>query len=86
MLAPVPSISRIRVLGLPPSWYTFMLIACLGILYSNVHTHFRVTNLTYVAIAKQELVMITLRKVKSVKTILSNTHFIQISKSTQDLV
>jgi hypothetical protein len=51
-----------------------------------VHTHSWVANFTDTTFTKQELAVNPLHKVKSVKTTLSNTRFVQITKSNQDLV
>jgi hypothetical protein len=52
------------------------------------HTCGQVTNFTNTtfAFAKLTLAMSTLCKMKSVKTALSNTNFVQITKSNQDQV
>jgi hypothetical protein len=85
MLASVTSISGIPVQGRPPSWCSLKLTICFDVLHSTVHTPGLVANFTNTTFAKQELALNTLRKVKSVKTTLSNTLFIQITKSNQDL-
>jgi hypothetical protein len=43
-------------------------------------------NFAVFTFAKREMTMNTLRKMKSIKTVLSNTCFIQITKSNQYLV
>jgi hypothetical protein len=52
----------------------------------TMHNCGRAANFTDTTFAKPELAVNTLLKVKSVKTTLSNTHFVQITKSNQDQV
>jgi hypothetical protein len=73
----MPSISGILVLGCPPPWCTLNLIACFDVLHSIVHTCGQAADFTDTAFAKWELAVNMLHKVKSVKTTLSNTCFIQ---------
>jgi hypothetical protein len=86
MAASVASISRIVVLGHSPSWCTFNFTACFDVLHSTVHSHGQVGNFIDTTFAKWELAMNTLHEVNSIKTSLSNTRFVQITKSSQDLV
>jgi hypothetical protein len=46
----------------------------------------RAANFAVFTFIKRELTVNTLRKVKSVKTTMSNTRFVQITKSNQDLL
>jgi hypothetical protein len=82
MLASVSSISGILVLGCQPSWCTLKFRACFDI----SHTCSQVENFTDTTSAKWEVAMNTPHKVKPVKTTLSNTCFVQITKFNQDLV
>jgi hypothetical protein len=85
-LASVSSISGISVLGHLPSWCTLKFTACFHVSHNIAHIHDRAANFTNTTFAKRKLAMNTLCKAKTVKTTLSNTHFIQITKSNQDLV
>jgi hypothetical protein len=82
MLASVSSVSGIPVLGRPPSWRTLKFAACFVISHSSTHNSGRAANFTDTTFAKREFAVNT----KSVKTTLSNTHFLQITKSNQDVV
>jgi hypothetical protein len=52
----------------------------------TAHNRCRAANFTDTTFTKRELVVNALRKVKSVKTTLCNTPFVQITKSNQDLM
>jgi hypothetical protein len=84
-LASVSSISEILVLGRPPSWCILKFTACFDVSHSTAHTRGQEANFTNTTFAKRELVMNTLHKVMSIKTTLSNTSFVQITKSNQGL-
>jgi hypothetical protein len=86
MMAPATIISGIPVLGRPPSWCTLRFTACFVVCHNTAHNHGRAPNFTDTTFAKRELALNTLSKVKSVKAALSNTLFVQITKSSQDLV
>jgi hypothetical protein len=62
------------------------LTACFNVSHRTAHTRGRGANFTDTTSAKRELAVNILRKVKSVKTTLSSTRFVQITKSSQDLV
>jgi hypothetical protein len=53
---------------------------------STAHSRGRAANFIDTTFAKREWAVNSLRKVKSVKTTLSDTRFFQITKSHQDLV
>jgi hypothetical protein len=59
---------------------------CFDVLHSTAHTHGLAANFTNIAITTREMTVNTLRKVNPVKPTLSNTLFIYITKSNQDLV
>jgi hypothetical protein len=60
--------------------------ACFYVCHSTAHIRGRAANFTDTTFAKWELAVNTLREVKSVKATLSNTRFVQITKSNQDLL
>jgi hypothetical protein len=63
-----------------------MFTACLIVSHSTAHQRGRTANFTDTTFAKRELAVNTLRKVKAIKTTLSTTRFVQVTKSNQDLV
>jgi hypothetical protein len=86
MLASASSISGIPVLGRPPTWCTLKFTACFDVLHSTAHTHGQAADLADTIFAKREMTVNTLHKLKSLKTTLSSTRFVRITKSNQDLV
>jgi hypothetical protein len=54
--------------------------------FSAAHNRGRAAKFAVTSFAKRELAVNTLRKVKSVKTFLTNTRFVPITKSNEDLV
>jgi hypothetical protein len=86
MVASVSSISGIPVLGHPPSWCTLIFNICFVVWHNTEHNCGQAASLTDTTFANWELAVNMLHKVKSVKTILSNTYFVQITKSDQDLM
>jgi hypothetical protein len=86
MIASVPSISGIPVLGRPSSWCALKFFACFDDSHSSAHNLGQAVNFTDTTFAKWKLTVSTLRKVKSLKDTLSNTCFLQITKSNQGLV
>jgi hypothetical protein len=54
--------------------------------HSTAHSRGRAANITDTTFAKRELAVNTPHEVKSIKATLSNTRFVQITKSSQDLV
>jgi hypothetical protein len=82
----VSSISSIPVLGRLPSWCTLKFTACFDVSHSTTHTCGQAANFTDTAFAKLELAMNTQHKVMTVKTTLSSTRFVQITKFNENLV
>jgi hypothetical protein len=72
--------------GRPPSCCTLNFTACFIVLHNTENNLGQAAIFTDTTFAKRELAVKTLRKVESVKTILSNTRFIQITKSNENLV
>jgi hypothetical protein len=61
-------------------------MTCFDVSHSSAHTRSWAANFTNTTLAKLELAMYKLCKVKFIETTLSNRHFVQITKSNQDLV
>jgi hypothetical protein len=80
------STSGILVLGRLPLKCTLKFTTCFDVSHSTAHTCGPEANFTNNTSIKLELAMNTLRKVKYVKTTLSNIRLIQIAKSNQELV
>jgi hypothetical protein len=74
------------IIWIPPSWCTLKFTASFDVSHSIAHTRSQAANFTDATFVKRELAANALRKVKFVKTGLSKTLFIQITKSNQDLV
>jgi hypothetical protein len=84
MLVSVSRISGIRH-GNVRHLGTLKFTACFDISPSTAYACGRAANFTDNIFAKRELHMNTQRKVKFVKTTLSDTRFVQITKSSEDL-
>jgi hypothetical protein len=65
---------------------TLKFIDCFDFSHSTAHTGTLAANFIDTTSAKRELAVNALRKVKGVKSALSNKRFVQITKSNQDLV
>jgi hypothetical protein len=79
------AVSPIKVIiWIPPSWCTLKFTACFGVSHSTAHARSQAANFTDNNFANRELSVKALRKAKSVKTTVSNTSFVHITKPNQD--